>query len=173
MNRRWSLAPIIVAHAVWPGCGQKPAGRADASDQSASCPLVGQYTLSSIACGQADITAAWKQSVGESTLFIAQSTGSGCAVDQTNSGSTCAETSRAVMTQISGESWRSTDEGIATCTPAACTFNSTDAPCAIGDRAGSYDLNVRLVDNTLTISPNRPTALCAASPVVMTLTRRQ
>ena len=99
------------------------------------CPWVGRWTLQAVRCSSFDYTD-WYDDYTGATLDVAQADEGGCDLVVTLSGATCEESEDWHMTSPVGINVDVTYNGIASCNPDGCTFNGTDEPCAVGDRAG-------------------------------------
>ena len=142
-----------------------------------TCPFTGAYEISTYACDTTDITATWKGIVPNTEVtfsnIVAGGGGppSGCHVVVRNKNATCDETEEMNITFVSGTSYNKHPFGVTKCAPAACTFTTGDAPCAIGDRAGADSfIDVTKSGVTLTFTtPAETTGICAGKKTIITL----
>lgn len=138
------------------GGGASDAGQhasdAGSTAMAPGCPPAGTYTLTSFKCGAMDITSTWKSIIPTTTLTFS-SDGDDCKMVINNMSATCTESQEDHF--VFGAKGSHTSLGITSCSPAACTFGSDDAPCMKGDRAqaksdGAPD-DFDLKDGVLTI----------------------
>ena len=122
------------------------------------CAFKGTWNLQTVRCGDDDITADWFRVIDRTTLVLSDD-GVGCASESTNETDACKETERGTMFATTGDTWSVASQGIASCTPASCTFGPQDAPCTLGDRAASYEATFTLADGKLSMTSAR--GICA------------
>ena len=104
-----------------------------------TCVFSGEWILEKFECGTTDITSSWKSVVGETT-YVWTPGPLGCHALLRNKSTVCNEAQEFDWTiAADGMVTASTSPGITSCDPPSCKFNSTDAPCVIGDRASSDD----------------------------------
>ena len=123
------------------GLGQPtttPSGDTGQTTAVADCPWVGVWTLQTVNCATFPFDA-WYDDYTGAVLDVTQSEDSGCDVVVTVSGNTCEESEDWHLSSPVGINVELTYNGIASCTPDACTFNGPDAPCEVGDRAGGTE----------------------------------
>jgi hypothetical protein len=124
--------------------------------------LVGTWTMASVSCGGADVTASIgiQGGITEMRLQIADS-GTSCAVVATTTGPTCVEARKVTLNPAASGSYAVVDQGITDCQPAQCAFNASDAPCKLGDRASEASTSsLDVKDGTLTVTSPPPSGLC-------------
>ena len=102
-----------------------------------NCPFKGTFTMQKYMCGASDITSQWKTIIPTETMVVTDKAGGGCTMAITHTSPACVEAETFQATLISGSSYQFADMGISSCAPAACKFVANDAPCAVGDRAGT------------------------------------
>jgi hypothetical protein len=158
------------------GAGAADSGVVDSADTGvadtgASCPAAGDWRVTRIVCGGMDVTDAIRTEGGIESmrLGVSERAEGGCHVVTTISGASCTEVEEADTSAAgtgSGESY-----GITSCDPAACTFNEDDAPCEVGDRAGSTTMVLGdPTGDTLTVVSQPPQGLCGGLGVETELT---
>ena len=145
------------------------------SGPKSNCPanVTGSWTMTSTFCGTTDVTSDITTQGGISQMLLALSdTGGACRIVSTNSGPTCAETEGFVLTaNLDGSFTLVPAGGITSCQPAACTFNASDAPCAIGDRADPSTLtSMNLDGGNLVVTSQPPAGLCGSYGVATIVT---
>jgi hypothetical protein len=142
-------------------------------DADARCPAAASYALTRIACGDVDITADWMARVPETRAVVAAETGGACAATLENRSPSCLETQTLTMRPSPG-GWTVTTPGITACQPAGCRFGAEDEPCAVGDRAGSYQESVVEEGASFTATRAGEGTICArfGLPQITTWTRQ-
>ncbi len=142
--------------------GTTDAGATDAgaTDGGSPCPIEGSFVLDAIVCDGMDITAEFQRIVTSSTMTMT-ATPTGCEARVTNESASCRESATQRATVGSDGVWTFTSDGIDECTPSACAFGGMDAPCALGDRAGTWMELVVLTADTLSGTRTDGMGICA------------
>jgi hypothetical protein len=134
------------------------------------CPpsVVGRWTMTSTFCGGVDVTQDLRTKGGISEIGLEiRDVGTICRMYLTITGPACTETeSMDYVPNPDGSSASVNASGIFNCEPAACVFNTSDAPCMIGDRADDGPLtSVRVLSGIIvTAEPPQARARPRASP---------
>jgi len=125
--------------------------------------MSGTWSLTSMSCAGTDITTAWKARVTSSVLILTNSASGGCHGVLVNTGSNCQEAEEYDAT-LSGETETDIASGITLCTPSGCQFDPNDAPCVVGDRAGTSTQTTTVISgSTMTTTRNDAQTVCGAS----------
>jgi hypothetical protein len=126
-----------------PGCSDSGGGNPP------SCTMSGTWALTSMSCGSTDITTAWKARVTSSVLTLTSGANGGCHGVLVNTGPNCQETAE-YDASLSGETETGNATGITVCNPSGCMFDPNDAPCVVGDGAGTYTRTTVISGSTMT-----------------------
>ena len=145
------------------------------SDSPGTCAFVGAWTMEKFMCDTTNITSSWKAIIPETT-FVFSSAGGGCHVVLTNKNPSCTETEEFDwVIATDGKITSGKNVGITSCSPDKCIFTTGDAPCVVGDRAGSGDAgitgsgSVTKSGTKLVIDSTESGGLCGGKPQHMTL----
>jgi hypothetical protein len=137
---------------------------------AAGCPFAGTYSLVKYECGTTDVTSSWKTIVTTTTVVFSAGAGGGCHLEYTNINSACTESETAELTLVSGDSWTSVKKGVTSCSPAKCVFTTGDAPCVVGDRAGTETVTITKSGTSVVYkSPSTTTDICGGAITAVTL----
>jgi hypothetical protein len=151
------------------GCDGGEAKKTSGGDAAATaCPadvVVGTWKMVSVFCDEdTDVTPAIVSEGGITEMRLQiQDNGTNCTVVGTSTGPTCTETESVVLQPDSPGRYLAMGKGVTDCQPAQCTFNAMDAPCAVGDRAGTTTASIadfRSDGSTFTLSSRPPAGLC-------------
>ena len=116
-----------------------------------ACAYAGQWELSRLTCDGIDVTADWQAVVDSTTLLVSDSPSGNCFVEVINAATYCEEREEYEAEPVSGDLWGVVSFGVTSCNPLACTFSKADAPCATGDRSGSWTEVVTLTSDLLVL----------------------
>jgi hypothetical protein len=159
--RAW-VAVVCVALGCGDDSGSGPADAAvDAAPDAATaaCPIAGRWVMTTVFCNTTDITNDVRTQGGitEMRLDFTTVAGKPCHMAGTYTGPMCTEVEEHDLRVDNGSFVLELGGGIASCSPAACKFNSGDAACAMGDRANTGNgLTTAVVQGTSIVVTNRP-----------------
>ncbi|HJX53664.1 MAG TPA: hypothetical protein VJ801_12935 [Polyangia bacterium] len=167
------FALILVAVLGLPsGCSDSGGRRADSGGGNPpSCTMSGTWSLISMSCGSTDITAAWKARVTSSVVTLTGGANGECHGVLVNTGPNCQETDE-YDASLSGETETDSAAGITVCNPSGCQFDPNDAPCVVGDRAGTSTETTVISGSTMTMTSSGAQSLCGALPTTQVWTRQ-
>jgi hypothetical protein len=153
---------VVGAVGLAPGCSDSGGRHADGdSGNPLSCPMSGTWALTSMSCGSTDITAPWKARVTSSVVTFTSGANGGCHGVLVNTGPNCQETAE-YDASLSGETETDNNAGITVCNPSGCKFDPSDAPCVVGDRAGTSTETTVISGSTMTITSSDAQGLCGS-----------
>jgi hypothetical protein len=134
--------------------------------------LVGSWKMVSVVCGGADVTQDIHTNGGIADMRMEfGNTGTSCGLVNTVSGPTCTEVEELAILPGVGTTFSVASRGITVCQPAQCVFNAGDAPCTIGDRAGTATLtSMNLDGGNLVVTSQPPAGFCGGYGIATILT---
>ena len=124
--------------------------------------MSGTWALTSMSCAGTDITTSWRARVSSSVLTLTSGANGGCHVVLVNTGPNCQETEE-YDASLSGQTETDIATGITICNPSGCAFAPNDAPCVVGDRAGTSTQTTVISGSTMTTTRNDDLTICGAA----------
>jgi len=145
------LATALLAACANSGLGPNDDDTDTDTTFEGTCPWVGTWDMTTISCGSIPATE-WFDSHTGATLDLSHAATGGCDALLTLTGNSCTRTETWTFPAPTGPAVAVTFEGIASCVPNACVYETFGTPCAVGALTGTGTVDITVTGTSMSMT---------------------